>query len=171
MALTPAIAVSQSALTPNSVTITDISEGTDVLVTQRRITITDAFGTVLTGDGTVDYTEWPIDDISITFSFLTEDIGADIFVEWLDVSNNVLYDYDNTYPLSEIGKSFFYYLIQSQGLTPGVYMDTNYVMNLAAYYTNLVAGDHAVTFGNDIAGAQNAYNRVTQMRLNQTKFF
>ena len=50
-------------------------------------------------------------------------------------------------------------------------MDTNYVMNLVTYYTNIVAGDHAVTFGNDIAGAQNAYNRETEMRLNQQKYF
>src|SRR5882757_7271005 len=161
MALTPAITVSQSPITPTNFTVTDVSTGSYGTIVVRHITVTDAFGNILTGDGTVDYDVWLLADDTITFTFLTEDVGVDILVEWLNISGGVVVSFDDTYPLSEIGKQFFFYLLQLQGLKPGVYMDTNYVYNLAMYWVNITAGDHAVTFGNDIASAQNCYSRET----------
>lgn len=171
MAFNPSIAVSQAGQTPNSATVTDNSTGTDAAITVRHIFVQDAFGVYLTGDGTVNYDVWDIADSSITFSFLTEDIGANILVNWVNVLGGTLYTFNGNYPLSEIGKQFFYYLLQTQGLTPGIYMDTNYAMNLAMYWVNLIAGDHAVSFGNDLSAAQNCYTRETQMRLQQNNFF
>lgn len=171
MPLSPSIAVSQSGLTPQSFTVIDDSTGSDVAIVGRRIYVQNAFGVYLTGDGTVNYTNWALINVSITLSFLTEDIGANITTDWVDSGGNVLYMYNTNYPLSEIGKQFFYYLLQLQGLKPGVYMDTNYAMNLAMYWVNIIAGDHAVTFGNDISAAQNCYSRETEMRLKQNDFF
>lgn len=171
MPISPAILVSQSAITPANVTITDDSTGTDVNVTQRRVFVSDAEGNYLTGDGTVNYTEWPIADISITLSILTQDTAADIKVEWLDVSNVVVVDYDNTYPLSKFNKNFFVYLVQLQGLSPKVYQDTNYSSNIAEFWSNIVGGVNAVEEGNNIAAAQNCFDRATYMRLHQSLYF
>jgi len=163
--------VSQSAITPQSVTITDTSTNVSVNIVKRRIYLSDAYGNYLTGNGTVNYTEWPLVDLSITLSILTADTAANILVEWLNVSNVVVESLNNNYPLSQFGKQFLVYLVQLQGLVPGVYQDSNYSGNLAIFWTNIIAGDNQVTYGNDIAGAQNCYNRETQMRLQQSKYF
>lgn len=163
--------VSQSAVTPSDVTVTDTSTGLPGTVTQRRIFLSNAYGEFLTGDGTVDYTAWPLANASITLDVLTENTAALILVQWLDVSNAVVDEVEDTYPLSEFGQQFFYYLVGLQGLTPGIYQDTNYSGNLAIFWSNLVAGNNAVTYGNDIAGAQNCYNRCTEMQLNENSYF
>lgn len=171
MALSPAFTVSQSAIATNQFTVTDTSTGSDVTIVARRITVTNSAGNPLTGNGTVNYDDWALIDVALTLTFLTEDIGADILVEWIDINGNTVVSLDNTYPLSEIGKQFFYYLLQAQGLKPGIVMDANYFTNLNVFWINIIAGDHAVTFGNDIAAAQNCYNRETEMRLKQNLFF
>jgi len=171
MPLSPAFTVSQSAIQPETVVVTDSSTGSDVLITQRRVYISTATGAYLTGNGTVNYTAWPLADTSITLSILTQDTAANIKVEWLGASDNVLYSDNNNYPLSEFGKQFFYYLSQLQAQTPGIYQDTNYASNLSLFWTNIVAGDNAVNNGNDIAAAQNCYNREIYMMNNQSDFF
>lgn len=171
MAITPSFSVSQSAITPQNVTVTDTSTGVYGTITQRVIYVSDAGGAYLTGNGTINYTAWPLADTSITLSILTQDIAANIRVDWLDVSNVIVNTLNNNYPLSEYGKQFLFYLVQLQGLTPGVVQDSNYSGNIALFWTNVIGGDNAVTYGNDLSGAQNCYNRETNMRLNQSMYF
>lgn len=169
--MTPSFTVSQSAVTPSSFTVEDTSTDVDVTITKRRIYVSMSDGTYLTGDGTVNYDDWALADASITLSILTEDIGANILVEWLNVSDGIVESLDNNYPLSEYNKQFLYYLVQLQGLTPGIYDDTNYSGNLAIFWTNIIAGINAVTYGNDIAACQNCFDRATYMRLHQSLYF
>jgi hypothetical protein len=169
--VTPSFTVSQSAITPAAVTVTDTSTAVTGTITQRRIYISDAFGNYLTGDGTVNYTAWPLVNASITLSVLTQDTAANIEVDWLDVSNVVVETLNANYPLSEFGKQFLFYLVQLQGLTPGVYQDSNYSGNLALFWTNIIAGDNAVTYGNSLSAAQNCYNREIYMMQNQADYF
>lgn len=171
MPLTPAFTVSQSGLTPNSVSVQDTSTGADAAITGRRIYISQADGTYLTGNGTLTYTVWLLANTSITLAILTEDIGANIRVDWIDVNGAILYTLNNNYPLPEFNQQFTYSLVQQQGLTPGIYQDTNYKGNLAELWVNIVAGINAVTYGNDIAAAQVCFSRATYMRLNENLFF
>jgi len=172
MALTPSIAVSQSAATPNEVTITDDSTGSDAAITQRRVYVQDAEGNYLVESGTTtDYEQWAYSDSSITLDILTEDECVNITVQWLNVSNVVLYTYENQYALSEYNKQFMVSLVAAQGLTPGIVQDTNYSGNIAIFWTNIVAGINQVEFAADIAGGQNCFNRATNMRLNQDLYF
>jgi hypothetical protein len=166
-----AFTVSQSAITPASFTVTDTSTSVTGSITKRRIFVQDAYGNYLTGDGVVDYDDWVLADASITLSILTQDSAVNINVQWLDVSNNVIEELDNNYPLSEFGKQFFFTLISDLGLSPGIYQDANYKGNLAVFWANIVAGDNAVTYGNSIAAAQNCYDRETEMRLKQSEYF
>lgn len=163
--------VSQSASTPSSLTVTDNSTGLSGTITQRRVYVSNAYGEFLTGNGVVNYTEWALAEASIVLDILTEDIGALIKVEWLNVSNVVVDEVENTYPLAEYNKQFLYYLAGLQGLTPGVYQDSNYSGNIAIFWTNIIAGINAVEYGNDIAACQNCFNRATQMRLEQNFYF
>lgn len=171
MALVPAITVSQSAITPASFTVQDTSTGNDLAISSRRIYVQNAVGTYLTGDGSINYDPWALVNTSITLSVLTESTACNIRVDWVDSGGNVLYTYNNNYPLSQFSKQFFFYLVQLQGLTPGVYQDTNYSGNLAIFWSNVVSGDNAVNYGNDISGAQNCYNRAIEMQQNQSKYF
>lgn len=169
--MSASILVSQSASTPSSLTVTDNSTGLSGTITQRRVYVSNAYGEFLTGDGVVNYTEWALAEASIVLDILTEDIGALIKVEWLNVSNVVVDEVENTYPLAEYNKQFLYYLLGLQGLTPGVYQDSNYSGNIAIFWTNIIAGINAVEYGNDIAACQNCFNRATQMRLEQNFYF
>ena len=171
MAIAPSISVSQSAITPASVTVTDTSTGTYGTITKRRIYVSDANGEYLTGDGTVDYDDWALADLSITLTILEEDTAANIRVDWLTVTNVVVDTLNANYPLSQFGKQFFFQLVSAQGLTPGIYQDANYSGNVAIFWANIVAGDNAVTYGNSISAAQNCYNREIEMMNNQSFYF
>ena len=163
--------VSQSGATPTSVTVTDTSTGLSGTITKRRIFISNAYGEYLTGNGTVNYDDWILANSSITLDILTESTAALILVEWLDVSDAVVDEVEDTYPLSQISKQFFYSLLQAQGLTPGIYQDTNYSGNLALLWSNIIGGDNAIEYGGDLAASQNCYNRCTEMQNNETSYF
>jgi len=172
MPFVPSISVSQSALTPNELTITDDSTGSDAAISVRRVYIQTAQGTYLVETGTTtDYEVWLYADSSITLDVLTEDQCVNIIVQWLNSSNVVLYSYENQYALSEYNKQFLVYLVAAQGLTPGIVQDANYSGNIAIFWTNIIAGINQVEFAADIAGGQNCFNRATYMRINQNDFF
>lgn len=172
MSFVPSVAVSQSALTPNEITITDDSVGSDVLISVRRVYIQAAGGNYLVESGTTtDYEVWLYADSSITLDVLTQDECVNLTVQWLNSSNVVLYSYENQYAFSEYNKQFLVYLVQSQGLTPGIVQDSNYSGNVGIFWTNIIAGINQVEFGAEIAGGQNCFNRATNMRLNQADYF
>lgn len=171
MALTTSFTVSQSAITPSTFTVVDTSTGSLGTITQRRIFVQDAYGNYLTGNGTINYTQWSISDSSIVLALLTEDLAVNIRVDWLDVTNVVINTLNNNYALAEYNKQFLYYLVQLLGLSPATYQDANYSGNLAIFWTNVIAGINAVEYGNDIASAQNCFSRATQMRLNEQIYF
>lgn len=172
MPIVPSIAVSQSALTPNEITITDDSTGSDILIVSRRLYIQTAQGTYLVESGTItDYTVWAYADASITLDILTQDECVNILCQWLDASNVVLYTFEDQYALAEYNKQFLVYLVSAQGLTPGIVQDSNYSGNVGTFWTNIIAGTNQVVFGADIAGGQNCFNRATFMRLNQAEYF
>ena len=173
MAFNPLISVSQSAETPSNITVTDVSTGTtDPAVTHRRLYIQTANAVYLVPTGTTtDYISWALVNQFITVNVLTQDECVNIIVQWLDVSNTVLYQYENQYPLAEYNKQFLVYLVSAQGLTPGIVQDSNYSGNMAVFWVNIISGINQVTFGGDIAGGQSLFNQATAMRLNQSLYF
>lgn len=171
MAITASFSVSQSATTPENVTVTDTSTGTYDTITHRRVYVQNSDGEYLTGDGSVDYDEWPLANLSITLDILSQSTAANIKVDWLNVSNVVVNSVNTNYGLSQFSKQFFFYLIQQQGLNPGTYQDTTYSSNIALFWSNVIGGDNAITYGNDLAGAQQCYDRANQMEENESYYF
>lgn len=172
MPIVPLISVSQSALTPNIVSVEDVSTGSDIAITQRRIFVQTATAVYLVPSGTTtDYTQWAYATDNIDLDILTQDECVNMVVQWLNVSDVVLYTYENQYALSEYNKQFLVYLVQQQGLQPGIVQDTNYNGSIGTFWTNIIAGINQVEFGGDIAGGQNTFNRATEMRLNEDKYF
>lgn len=164
--------IAQSALAPNLVVATDTHTGTDAAVTQRRIYVANAFGEYLVPSGTTtDYTAWALVDTSISLNILSSDTATSITVQWLNVSNVVLYTTTEEFCLAEYGKQFFFYLFQQQSLMPGIVQDANYYNNLCQFWANVRGAITAVETGDDIASSQNALNRETLMQNNQTSYF
>lgn len=172
MPIVPAFTISQSALSPSNVTATDTSTGSDVAITQRRIFFQTATGSYLVTTGTTtDYNLWPYSDVSETFDVLPQDYATAITVQWLDVSNNVLYTLTQEYCLAENNKQFFYYLTQQQALTPSVLQDSTYFLNLATYWALIIGAINAAEIGADISNSQNCLNQATNMMNNQQLYF
>lgn len=172
MALTPSFAISQSALNPALITATDDSTGSDVAIAKRRIFFRNATGEYLSEDGvTTDYNDWPLANASQSFDVLSEDQALEVTVQWLDVSNVVLYTLTQVYCLSEYNKQFFYYLVQQQALTPNIIQDASYFANMSTYWMNITGAIQAIEIGADISGSQNCLNRATYMMQNQADFF
>lgn len=174
MPLSVSFTISQSALNPAGVTATDTSTGVDAAVTQRRIFFQNSQGQYVTTSGTTDasaYEAWAYADTSETWELLEEDLAVTVTVQWLNVSNAVLYTLTQVYCLPQFNKQFFYYLVQNQALTPSVLQDTNYAANMAAYWTYITGAIQAIEIGADVAASQNCLNRATEMMQNQNMYF
>lgn len=163
--------VSQSAISPESITVVDTSTSVTGTITQRRIYVSNQNGEYLTGNGSVDYDAWALADASITLNILTEDIAATIKVEWLNVSNAVVESLTQIYCLAEFNKQFFYYLVQQQAITPSILQDANYASNMANYWTFITGAIQAIEIGADVAASQNCLNQATNMMNNQSLYF
>ncbi len=170
--LTPAFTISQSALTPNTITATDSSTGSDVAVVKRRIFFQTNLGTYLVTSGdTNDYCDWALANASQSFAVLQQDQALSITTQWLDVSNTVLYTLTQEFCLPQFSKNFFYYLIQQQALTPSILQDTNYFNNMATYWMNITGAIQAIEIGADVSASQNCLDRATYMMNEQQLFF
>ena len=172
MAFVPAFSISRTPLDDSIVIATDDSTGVDAAITQRRITLTDCNGNTLVVSGTLtSYNEWALLTNPISLSLLTTDTAVSVLVQWLDVSNTVLYSSTQSYCLANYGKSFLYYLEQQNSLTPSIVQDSNYLTNLTNLWAAILGGINAVEEGNDISASQNALNRANYLRLNESLFF
>lgn len=172
MAFSPAFSVSQSAATPSVLVLTDTSTGSDGSITKRRIYITDSSGAYIVPSGTTtDYIEWPLATNPISIDVLTQDTAANILVQWLNVSNAVLYDTDDNFALCEYGKQFYFYLIQQLALNPNTFQDLNYQTNLALFWTYIIGAINAISIGDSLSASQDLMNLETNMQQNQSLYF
>lgn len=174
MPLTPSVAVSQSALSPSQVVLTDNSTGSDGNIVSRRVSFQNADGDYLTPNGTsstIAWLSWPYADVSATFIVLTEDAAVYLDVQWLDGSGNVLYSAPNYYAFLEYNKQFAVYLGQLQAATPGIIKDSNYLFSMAAFWNYITYATVMIEVAADISNSQNLINKATEMRLNESKFF
>lgn len=173
MPLSPAFTVSQSAATPADVTFEDTSTGSDVAITQRRIYVTDNNGDAVVPTGTsTSYIAWAYATNPLAVSdLLTEDLAVTIVVQWLNVSNTVLYSSSEVFCLRQFNIQEFISLIQDQALSPSVVQDTNYFSNLCQYWVNITGANVMVENAEDLSGSQNCLNRATEMLTNETKYF
>lgn len=172
MPITPAISVSQSALTPGTITIQDVSTGSDGAITQRRAFFQTPQATYLVGSGvTTDYMPWAYADTSESFAVLPSDYALAITIQWLNVGNTVLYTLTQIYCFPQFNKNFFYGLLQQQALQYEIISDQPYFKNLAIFWVNIVGAIQAIEIGADVAASQACLNRATFMQDNQVQFF
>ncbi len=165
-------AASQTIGFPNIITLTDQHVGTDAAVTGRKVYLTTAAGTYLVPSGTsTDYVLWAIANSSINLDVLTTDMALNIRVDWIDVSNNVLYTKTILFDFTMYSETFYYGLTQNQTSYPNIVDDTNYYNNKMKLRCSIDEANNSVTYGSDIYSSQSALDRAAYLIANQNNFF
>ena len=172
MPIVPAIVVSQSGLTPTSVTVEDTSTGSNVAITSRRIYFETNQGTFLVVSGTTtNYEVWPLANSSQTWNLLPTDHAVNITVDWLDVDGAIVNTLNGLYCLRQNNKNFVVYLGQLQAITPNILQDPIYAANLATYWAYVEYANSMVEWGADISNSQNLLDKATYMMQKEAIFF
>jgi hypothetical protein len=82
MAISPNFTASQNSGTPNIITLTDTSTGSDGTIAKRRVYLLQSDGTYLVPAGTTtDYIDWIIIDSNISLNDLTQATALSITVQ------------------------------------------------------------------------------------------
>lgn len=175
MPLTPSFSSSQIIGQPSSIVLTDTSTGSDVAVVKRRVYLVNYLGENVVPSGTTtSYIDWNILDSSITIDCLTEDSALNVTVQWLNVSNVVLYSATDLKGYTLYNETFYYSLTQAQSAASNpsnIIQDTVYYTNKMKLRVLIDSGNQAITLGDDIASAQQCYNGATYLTNNQDLFF
>ena len=175
MALTVGFSTSQTPGVPEDITFTDSTTGVDAAVVSRRIYIQDSSGNFYVEDGTTtDYEVWGSFPATTTIDLtdiLPEDIGARVTVQWLNVSNTVLYDLTSYIGFNCFNEDFDYSLTQNLAANPLLINDNNFRNNKSRLRNDIDSGDKAISRASDIYNCQQAYDRATELRVNSQYYF
>jgi hypothetical protein len=172
MALTVSFTAQQTLGNPNEILFTDTSSGSDGTITSRRIYILLANGTHLVPTGTTtDYIEWSYADSTLTVDCLTQDVGCTLTVEWLNVSNVVVYDTSIQSGFTLYNETFDYGLTQRLTGNPLLINDNGFWEEKSKVRELIDSGNNAIEFASDIFAAQQCYNDATLIRLNSQYIF
>lgn len=175
MALSVDFSTSQTPGSPGDINFQDDSTGTDVAVTQRRIYIQTSNGEYLVEEGVVtEYNPWTgfPGTTTITLSdILSADAGCRVVVQWLNVSNTVLYDKTKYYGFNCYNEDFDYSLTQNVAANKLLINDKNFWGNKSKLRTLIDSGDQAIARASDINACQQCYDMATELRLNAQYYF
>lgn len=177
MALTVNFSCSQQVGAPEDIDFEDTSTGTDVAVVSRRIYIRNSVGEFLVEEGTTtEYETWNgfPGTTTITLSVLSANVAGTattITVQWLNVSNVVLYDKTATFGFTLDGETFDYGLTQNMAQNNGLATDNKFFQNKSRFRNLLDSGNQAISLNSDIYNAQVCYDEATDMMDNAQYLF
>lgn len=172
MSFSPSFLASQSLGSPSVINLQDTSTGSDVAIVSRRVYLTTDAGTFLVPSGTTtDYITWAYINATTSIDVLENDMCLSVLVQWLDVSNNVLYSSTQLCVFTLYSETFYYGLTQNQTSVPDIINDTNYYNNKMILRCSIDEANNATYYGLDIYSAQSALNRAAYLIANQNDFF
>lgn len=179
MAISVSFSTSQVLGAPSEIVITDSSTGSDASAVSRRVYIQNSLGEYITESGTttaVAYTTWPLaDGNTLTLDILTQDSALDITLVYTNISGTSVAQDTNLCGFTLYNETAYYALTQAQASQnsppPTIIQDSQYYLNKLILRTEIDSGNNAITYGDDIVSAQNAYNRATFMVNNENLYF
>lgn len=172
MALTPNFTASQYSGTPNIITLTDTSTGSDVTITKRRVYLLQANGTFLVPQGTTTtYIDWSLAQTSIDLDVLSQDSALSITVQWLTSANAVVTSKTISFAFTAYNETFFYGLNQNLVGNSNLSASTDWFQYMSDLQLQIDSAQQAITFASDIYTAQAALNRATYISTNSQYFF
>ena len=172
MALTPNFTASQYSGTPNIITLTDTSTGSDVTITKRRVYLLQANGTFLVPQGTTTtYIDWSLAQTSIDLDVLSQDSALSITVQWLTAGNSVVTFKTTSFAFTAYNETFFYGLNQNLVGNSNLSASTDWFQYMSDLQLQIDSAKQAISFASDIYVAQAALNRATYISSNSQYFF
>lgn len=177
MPFTPGFSTSQTTGLPNKINFTDTSTGSDNAIVSRRILMRDAANNYLVQTGTTtNYEVWsivspPLDPLSISLDVLKKDMALYITVQWLYAGGIVQYEKSYLTGFTLYNETFDYTLTQVLSGNPLLINDHNFFANKSQLRVSIDSGNQAIFLAADIFGAQQCYDRATNLRLNSPYFF
>jgi len=173
--MTENFSASQTVGIPNTIILTDSSTGIfDPAITDRKVYITDVAGNYITANGSFTVptsTDWPVADLTVSIACLDNDMALQIRVDWLDVTDVVLYTKTILFDFEMYGLMGSFQLTQALSSKPNTIQDANYWNNRIILTVNLDDANNAVTVGNNQFISQSALDRATYMLANQQLYF
>jgi len=173
MPLSADFSSTESLTTLSNVRFLDISTGTDLGLTERRIYVRLANGNWLLENGvqssTEAYTTWAIADLSLTVSLLTQSTSASVRVDWM-TGSTVTYTKTHAQEWNLYDYVFGFGLLQNQTASPSIISDVNYYSNFFQFITNIWNSQNAIFAADDIYSSQGALN-VNQNFINNANMY
>lgn len=165
MPLTPLITASQSIAYPNLVTFVDASSGSDGTITNRKIWVTTADGTVLANG-----VDWPYADLSLQLDLLTTSTSPTVTVIWY-AGATATYTYTTTFCFDIENYTFMLGVLASLTSAPKTIQDAFFYGNSIQFIVNLWNAENAIEQGGDIFSSQNALNLNQNLINNSSNYF
>jgi hypothetical protein len=138
-----------ATIDPSAIIAQDVSTGSDGAIASRQIllyTVQNALA--------VPAIPWPLATNPITINPLTQDIGLNSVINWLDGSGNVLYTFPLIQAYTGYGEQFYYNLIQTETSSPGILQDFNYQNYKATLRNYLDSAVQSISIGQNLGNAQ-----------------
>lgn len=156
---------------PQRIVLTDTSSGSDTNVVLRRVYLLQYDGTYLQQTVGQDYIDWNYSDSTLILDILTADTALSILVQWLSVTNVVLYSYTVLTVFNMNASILDDFLISGQQARPNLINDTNYYLNRIQLRVAINDAINAITQMSDITNSQQACNRGMYFVDNQNSLF
>ena len=167
MPLTQNFTCSQIIGAPSEIVFEDTSTGSDVAVTGRRIYLQTNLGTYLVPSGTTtSYIAWLLATNPFTVDVLDSDYSLTVKVDWIDVSNAVLYTKTLVYVFQRFNIEFDYSLTYSEANGNASLNSANWLKGRMQLLLSIQDADNAITQASSITDSQAAIDRGTYIRLN-----
>lgn len=168
MPLVENFAISQNVQTPSVIRLTDTSSGTDAAVTSRRVSLQTADGLYLVpvGNASTQYVTWAIVNSFIDINALNQDYALNIKVDWLNVSNAVLYTKTILTSTSVYSETFAFALAQTESAAPGYLYDQGYLENALKLRLHIDNSINAILYGGNIFISQAQLNAAQRLISN-----
>lgn len=170
MSLTVNFTSSESLSSPELITFTDISTGSDLSITGRRIYVQLYDGSYLPSGGNTDYISWSYSDGSIEVDLLTKSTTANVRVDWM-AGSTVAYTKTILTEWDLFDYLFLFGLLSSQTSSPAVSSNTGYYPNSFKMITNLFQSESAVNDMDDLYSSQAALDRNQLFINNENLYF
>lgn len=161
-----AFTATQSVGEPSEVMLTSVTAGTDGTITQRRVYFITDSGEFLVEEGVeTEYNTWALGDNPITLDVLgTSDKACRVVVEWLNVSDVVVYDSTQYIGFTLYNETEDYTQTQMCAANPLLVNDNNFFKNKQLLRMYIDSGNNAISFANDLYNAQLCYDKATAIR-------
>ncbi len=170
--MTPNFTIGSIIGLPGVVLLTDTSTDPDVLVTSRRVfLITDAQTYLVPSGTTTNYTIWDIANATAQIDALDKDYGLSVVVEWLDVSNAVLYAKTIIANFDNYNSAFEYSLVYAESNGSASLNSPNRLTSRMQLRLAIDGGNIAINKGSNITMAQASDDRGTFLSENINLFY